>query len=125
MDVLQAKMVVLRFDMLLLKSCAFKAVIDQRGLLVSDIALSTCQLSLFVQESTQLLRDCRIRNRRIECKPGDTYRIDARVGRTDFLLNIYCRGGRSRSVSRGVVSCHADSSADDPRCWERNRNQGP
>jgi hypothetical protein len=62
MDALQVKMMVLRLDMLLLESSAFKTVIEQRGLLVSDDALPTCQLSLLVQISGQLLSHCRIRS---------------------------------------------------------------
>jgi hypothetical protein len=58
MDALQAKMMVLRLDMLLLESSAFQTVIEQRGLHVSDDALPTCQLSLFMQESAQLPSHC-------------------------------------------------------------------
>jgi hypothetical protein len=37
-------------------------VIEQRGLLVSDDALSACQLPLLVQKSTQFPSDCGIRS---------------------------------------------------------------
>jgi len=77
MNVLQMKMSILRFDVRLLESDAFKAVIEQRGLLVSNHALSACQFPLLVQKSTQFPSDCRIRTGCIECKADDTCRIDS------------------------------------------------
>jgi len=90
MDVLQVKMTVLRFDMFLLEADAFKAVIEQCGLFVSDDALSTRQFSLLVQESTQFPSDCWICSGCIDCKTGETYRIDTCGGCTDALLKIHC-----------------------------------
>jgi hypothetical protein len=88
------KMMVLRFYMFLLESRALKAVIEQCGLLVCNDALPTGEFSLLVQKSTQFPSDFRIRRGCIECKAGHTYRIDACGGRTDTLLEIYCRSGR-------------------------------
>jgi len=62
MDVLQVKMSVLCFEVRPLQPDAFQAVIEERGLLVSDDAVSACQLSLLVQKSTQFPSDCGIRS---------------------------------------------------------------
>jgi len=110
MNVLQMKMSILRFDVRLLESDAFKAVIEQRGLLVSNHALSACQFPLLVQKSTQFPSDCRIRTGCIECKADDTCRIDSPGGRADSILEIRCRRGSFQSLSRGVLFCHFVSS---------------
>jgi hypothetical protein len=114
MDVLKVEMMVLCFDLLLLESDAFESVIEQPRLLVSDDALSTCQLSLLMQESAQFSSDRGIRSRCIECKASHTHRIDARGGCTKSLLEVHCRRGRFQRFSRGALFCHVDSSSLDP-----------
>jgi hypothetical protein len=108
MEVLQVKMVVLRFDVFLLESGALQAVIEQRGLFVGDDALPTCQFSLLVQKSTQFVSDCGVRSGCIECEAGYTDRIDAGGGGTYSFLEIHGRCGCFRRFSRRVFVCHPD-----------------
>jgi hypothetical protein len=118
MNVLQVQMMVLRFDVLLLESRPLHAVIEQRRLLVSDNALSTCQLSLFVQEPTQFPCDGRVRSRGTQRQADNACGIDANGGRADSFFEIDCQCGSFRRFNLRFIFQHVDSAALDPKMRE-------
>jgi hypothetical protein len=115
MNVLQVQMMVLRFDVFLFESRPLHAVIEQRRLLVSDNALSACELSLFMQEATQFACDGRVRSRSTERQADYACGIDADCRRADSFVGVTWQCGRFRRFDLRFIFRHGDSSALDPK----------
>jgi hypothetical protein len=108
MELLQVQVLVLSLKVLLFESGALDPVLKQRGLSVSDDALSTCELLLLVKESTEGVSYCRSRRSCTQGKTGNTRRISCGRPKSDLGVT---RGGRGFWVlCRGLILRHFLSS---------------